>query len=85
MSVANSKEERGKAIAQLAGASHGALVRSLEAWTITADEIREEARELRQRRGEARTMLELIATELRGRRQVEPAELKPSAGEAAVA
>lgn len=67
MTVANSREERGKAIAQLAGMSHGALVRELEGWTITADEIAEDARELRRRRGESRTMLDLIAAELRSR------------------
>lgn len=67
MTVANSREERGKAIAQLAGMSHGALVRELEGWTITADEIAEESRELRRRRGESRTMLDLIASELRSR------------------
>lgn len=72
MTVANSREERGKVIAQLAGMSHGALVRELEAWTITGDEIAEEARDLRRRRGESRTMLDLIATELRGRRGARP-------------
>jgi hypothetical protein len=77
-SVANSREERGKAIAQLAGMSHGAIVRELEAWTITADEIREESRELRRRRGEARTMLELIAAEVRNRRVAQPTVLTTS-------
>jgi len=67
MTVANSREERGKAIAQLAGLSHGRLVGELESWTIRADEIAEEARELRRRRGESRTMLDLIAAELRTR------------------
>jgi hypothetical protein len=70
MTVANSREERGKAIAQLAGMSHGALVRELETWTITADEISEEARELRRRRGESRTMVDLIAAELRSRQGI---------------
>lgn len=86
MSVANSREERGKAIGQLAGMSHGALVRELETWTITADEIREDAREVRRRRGEARTMLELIAAELRDRRASSPTSLvTPAAGDEAVA
>ena len=72
MTVANSREERGKVIATLAGMSHGALVRELEAWTISHDEIAEEARGLRQRRGESRTMLDLIATELRARQGARP-------------
>jgi len=67
MTVANSREERGRVIGQLAGMSHGRLVSELEAWTIRADEIADEARELRQRRGESRTMLDLIAAELRTR------------------
>lgn len=82
MTVANSRQERGKSIAQLAGMSHGGLVRELEAWTITADEIRDEARELRQRRAEARTMVELIAGELRSRRGALPTSIAPASGEA---
>lgn len=67
MTVANSREERGRVIGQLVTMSHGRLVAELERWTIRADEIAEEARELRQRRGESRTMLDLIAAELRTR------------------
>jgi hypothetical protein len=85
VSVANSRQERGKSIAQLVGMSHGGLVRELEAWTITQDEIRDEARELRQRRSEARTMVELIAGELRNRRGAVPTSIATSVAPASEA
>lgn len=66
--VANSREERDKAVAALAGMSRMHLLGELVTWTVRAQDLAEDARELRRDRGEARGMLELIAAELRGRR-----------------
>ena len=75
MTVANARTERDETISKLAGLSRSALLHELVTWTVTAAEIAEESRELRARRAEARTMLELIAGEVRGRKANEvPAE-----------
>jgi hypothetical protein len=67
VSVANSRDERGKAIARLAGANHGGLLRELEAWLVSLDELVERSRDLTAERAEARTMVALIGSELRSR------------------
>lgn len=81
MTVANARTERDETIGKLAGLSRSALLHELVAWTVTAAEIAEESRELRARRAEGRTMLELIAGELRNRQGVGPHEVQ--SGEAA--
>lgn len=73
--VANSREQRDKAVAHLASLSRGGLVHELVSWTVRAQDLAEESRELRRQRAESRGMLELIAGELRSRQaQVAPAE-----------
>ena len=79
MTVANARTERDAAISKLAGLSRSALLHELVTWTVTAHAIAEESRELRRRRAEARTMLELIAGEVTGRQDGErPRELHPT-------
>ncbi len=68
--VANSREQRDKAVAHLAALSRGGLMTELVTWTVRAQDLAEESRELRRQRAESRGMLELIAAELRHRQAV---------------
>jgi hypothetical protein len=69
MSIVGSRPERDTAVAQLTAASQTTLMHKLVEWTLVAQATAEEGRELRQRRGEARAWLELIAAEIRARKQ----------------
>lgn len=75
MTVASSRLEREEVVGRLARLTRQQLLNELVNWTVKNDEIAEEAREVRSRRAESRTMLEIIAGELRGRAGGEPHEL----------
>jgi len=73
--VANSRELRDKIVGHLATLSRQALLHELVSWTVAAQDLADESRELRRRRAESRGMLELIAREIRGRQAAQPAEV----------